>query len=110
MNEEQRKEWIQAAKEQVLRNARETDQCERDLMELYSECAMQLEKEIRAFYSKYASDNQLTETEASRDFSYLGGSPEEVTARDFSYLGVPEESKTEAEPAKTSDGQSGQNE
>ena len=66
VNEEQRKEWIQAAKEQVLRNARETDQCERDLMELYSECAMQLEKEIRAFYSKYASDNQLTETEASR--------------------------------------------
>lgn len=66
MNEEQRKEWVQAAKEQVLRNARETDQCERDLMELYSECAMQLEKEIRAFYSKYASDNQLTETEASR--------------------------------------------
>ena len=63
MNEKQRKEWIQAAKEQVLRNARETDQCERNLMELYSECAVQLEKEIRAFYSKYASDNQLTETE-----------------------------------------------
>ena len=56
------------------------------------------------------TEETLTETETSRDFSYLGGSPEEVPARDFSYLGVPEESKTEAETTKTSDGQSGQNE
>lgn len=56
------------------------------------------------------TEETLTETEASRDFSYLGGIPEEVPARDFSYLGVPEESTAEAETAETSDGQSGQNE
>lgn len=56
------------------------------------------------------TEETLTETEASRDFSYLSGSPEEVPARDFSYLGVLEESTAEAETAETSDGQSGQNE
>ena len=56
------------------------------------------------------TEETLTETETSRDFSYLGGSPEEVPARDFSYLGVPEESTAEAETAETSDGQSGQKE
>ncbi len=66
MNQRQRNQWIEAAKEQVLRNARASDRCESDLMDLYDECANGLENEIRAFYSKYAKDNQLTETEASK--------------------------------------------
>ena len=66
MNQRQRNEWIEAAKEQVLRNAKASDRCESDLMELYDECVNGLENEIRAFYSKYARDNQLTEAEASR--------------------------------------------
>ena len=66
MNQRQRNEWIESAKEQVLRNASETDSCESDLMALYDECANGLENEIRAFYSKYASENKLTETEASK--------------------------------------------
>lgn len=66
MNQRQRNEWIEAAKEQVLRNARASDRCESDLMDLYDECANGLENEIRAFYSKYARDNQLTEAEASK--------------------------------------------
>lgn len=66
MNQRQRNEWIEAAKEQVLRNAKASDRCESDLMELYDECANGLENEIRAFYSKYAKENQLTESEASK--------------------------------------------
>ncbi len=66
MNQRQRNEWIESAKEQVLRNASETDSCESDLMALYDECANGLENEIRAFYSKYASENKLTETAASK--------------------------------------------
>lgn len=65
MNQRQRNEWIESAKEQVLRNAKQTDRCESDLMDLYDECANGLEREIRAFYSKFAKDNQLTETQAS---------------------------------------------
>ena len=41
---------IEAAKEQVLRNAEGSDGCEADLMELYDECVNGLENEIRAFY------------------------------------------------------------
>ena len=66
MNQRQRNEWINAAREQVLRNAKASNRCEAGLMELYDECANGLENEIRAFYSKYARENQLTEAEASR--------------------------------------------
>lgn len=66
MNQGGRNQWVQAAKEQVLRNAKASDRCEADLMELYDECAGALENEIRAFYSRYANDNHLTEAEASR--------------------------------------------
>jgi len=38
MNQRQRNAWIEAAKEQVLRNAEASDGCEADLMELYDEC------------------------------------------------------------------------
>ena len=55
------------------------------------------------------TEETLTETEASRDFSYLGGSRKK-SGQGFSYLGVPKESTAEAETAETSDGQSGQNE
>lgn len=66
MNQRQRNEWIEAAKEQVLRNAKASDRCESDLMELYDECVNGLENEIRAFYSRYGRENQLTEAQASR--------------------------------------------
>lgn len=65
MNLRQRNEWIEAAKEQVLRNAKASDQCEAELMFLYDECVNGLETEIRAFYSKFAKDNQLTESQGS---------------------------------------------
>ena len=66
MNQRQRNAWIEAAKEQVLRNAEASDGCEADLMELYDECVNGLENEIRAFYSRHARDNQLTEAQASK--------------------------------------------
>lgn len=66
MNQRQRNEWIEAAKEQVLRNVKATDRCESELMGLYDECANGLENEIRAFYSKFARENRLTEADASK--------------------------------------------
>lgn len=66
MNQKQRNAWIEAAKEQVLKNAKKTDGCEAELMMLYDECAYSLEKEIRAFYQKFAKDNQLSEAEAGQ--------------------------------------------
>lgn len=65
MNLRQRNEWIEAAKEQVLRNAKVSDRCEAELMLLYDECVNGLETEIRAFYSKFAKGNHLTEAQAS---------------------------------------------
>ncbi len=70
MNQRERNAWIEAAKEQVLQNAVQSDGCEAELMMLYDECANSLENEIRSFYSRYAKDNQLTEAEAS---AYLTG-------------------------------------
>lgn len=66
MSLKERNEWIERAKQRVLDNAKTTDSYVRDIMFLYDEAANQLELEIYAMFQKYASDNQLTEAEASR--------------------------------------------
>lgn len=43
MSQKERNEWIERAKERVLRNAKETDTYARDIMDLYDETANQLE-------------------------------------------------------------------
>ena len=59
MSQKERNEWIERAKERVLRNAKETDTYVRDIMDLYDETANQLENEINAMFQKYAQDNKL---------------------------------------------------
>ena len=59
MSQKERNEWIERAKERVLRNAKETDTYARDIMDLYDETANQLENEINAMFQKYAQDNKL---------------------------------------------------
>lgn len=59
MSQKERNEWIERAKERVLRNAKETDTYARDIMDLYDETVNQLENEINAMFQKYAQDNKL---------------------------------------------------
>lgn len=66
MNQWERNQWIERAKQRVLSNAEMTDSYVRDIMDLYDETANQLEMEINAMYQKYAGGNGLTEAEASR--------------------------------------------
>lgn len=66
MSQRARNEWIERAKQRVLKNARQTDSYVQDIMLLYDETANQLEMEINAMFQKYATDNELTETEASK--------------------------------------------
>lgn len=66
MGSRERNEWIERAKQRVLDNAKLADSYVRDIMFLYDETANQLEMEINAMYQKYASDNGLTEAEASK--------------------------------------------
>lgn len=66
MGSRERNEWIERAKQRVLDNAELADSYVRDIMFLYDETANQLEMEINAMYQKYASDNGLTEAEASK--------------------------------------------
>ena len=54
MSQKERNEWIERAKERVLRNAKETDTYARDIMDLYDETVNQLENEINAMFQKYA--------------------------------------------------------
>lgn len=95
MNQRQRNAWIEAAKEQVLRNAAASDGCETELMELYDECVNGLELEIRAMYSKYATENGLTESQASR---LLTG--KEFTVWKNSMEGYLKEAKKQGEGSK----------
>ena len=53
MSQKERNEWIERAKERVLRNAKETDTYVRDIMDLYDETANQMENEINAMFQKY---------------------------------------------------------
>ena len=66
MSQKERNEWIERAKQRVLENAELTDSYVRDIMLLYDETVNQLEMEINAMFQKYASDNGLTDAEASK--------------------------------------------
>ena len=66
MSQKERNEWIERAKERVLRNAKETDTYARNIMDLYDETANQLENEINAMLQKYAQDNKLDNAEAEK--------------------------------------------
>lgn len=66
MSRAERSEWIERAKQRVLDNAKETDRAAEEIMMLFDEAAWQLETEIHAMYQKYATDNGLTDAEASR--------------------------------------------
>ncbi len=66
MSQKERNEWIERAKQRVLGNAELTDSYVRDIMLLYDETVNQLEMEINAMFQKYASDNGLTDAEASK--------------------------------------------
>ena len=61
-----RNDWIEHAKEQILKNAGRTDSYVRGLMDLYDEAAYTIEKEINALFARFAKDNNLTDAEASR--------------------------------------------
>ena len=66
MSQRERNEWIERAKQRVLDNAKQTDSYVSDIMFLYDETANQLENEINAMFQKYATDNGLTDVEASK--------------------------------------------
>lgn len=66
MGQRERNEWIERAKQRILDNAELADSYVRDIMVLYDETVNQLEMEINAMFQKYAGENGLTETEASR--------------------------------------------
>ncbi len=60
-----RNEWIEDAKERVLRNTQRADDYAKELIFLYDEAAFNIEKEIEALFARFAKDNGLTE-EAAR--------------------------------------------
>lgn len=60
-----RNEWIEDAKDRVLRNTKRADDYARELIFLYDEAAFNIEKEIEALFARFAKDNGLTE-EAAR--------------------------------------------
>lgn len=66
MSQRERNEWIERAKHRVLDNAEQTDQSVKEIMFLFDEAAWQLETEINSMFQKYATDNGLTDAEASR--------------------------------------------
>lgn len=66
MSRTERSEWIERAKQRVLDNAKQTDEAVKEIMFLFDEAAWQMETDINAMFQKYASDNGLTEAEASR--------------------------------------------
>ena len=66
MSQKERNEWIERAKQRVLENARETDRSVKEIMFLFDEAAWQLETEINAMFQRYATENGLTNAEASK--------------------------------------------
>ena len=56
-----RNEWIEDAKDRVLRNTKRADNYARELIFLYDEAAFNIEKEIEALFARFAKDNGLTE-------------------------------------------------
>ena len=59
-------EWIERAKQRVLNNAEITDQSVKEIMFLFDEAAWTLETEINSMFQKYATENGLTNAEASK--------------------------------------------
>lgn len=66
MSQKERNEWIERAKQRVLDNAQMTDQSVKEIMFLFDEAAWSLETEINAMFQKYATENGLTNAEASK--------------------------------------------
>lgn len=66
MNQKERNEWIERAKQRVLDNAEITDQSVKEIMFLFDEAAWQMETEINAMFQKYATENGLTNAETSK--------------------------------------------
>jgi hypothetical protein len=80
-----RSQWIEDAKKRVLQNTRRTDDYTRELIFLYDEAAVNIEKEIEALLSRFARDNGLTEEAArqlleGREYSVWRKSIEEYIA------------------------------
>ena len=80
-----RNEWIEDAKERVLRNTKRTDDYAREVIFLYDEAAFNIEKEIEALFARFAEDNGLTEEAArqlleGKEFSVWRKSIEEYIA------------------------------
>lgn len=66
MSQRECNEWIERAKQRVLENAEITDHSVKEIMFLFDEAAWQLETEINAMFQKYATENGLTNAEASK--------------------------------------------
>lgn len=66
MSYQDRSQWIEDAKTRMLENTRRADNVARELIFLYDEAAFSVEKEINALFARFAKDNGITETEASR--------------------------------------------
>ncbi|MFR8426914.1 MAG: hypothetical protein ACLVCH_04205 [Roseburia inulinivorans] len=66
MSQKERNEWIERAKQRVLDNAQMTDQSVKEIMFLFDEATWSLETEINAMFQKYATENGLTNAEASK--------------------------------------------
>lgn len=69
MSRKERNEWIERAKQRVLENAEEIDHSVKEIMFLFDEAAWQLETEINSMFQKYATENGLTNAEASKMLS-----------------------------------------
>lgn len=61
-----RSQWIEDAKDRLLKNEGRADQAAKELLFLYDEAAYSVEKEINTLYARYAKENSLTAAEASR--------------------------------------------
>ncbi|MEG2634760.1 MAG: minor capsid protein, partial [Oscillospiraceae bacterium] len=66
MSLEERNHWIEAAKEKVIFDEGKTNKAVDDIMFLYDETAFEIENRINALFTKYATDNKLSSSEANR--------------------------------------------
>lgn len=85
-----RNEWIEDAKERVLRNTQRADDYAKEVIFLYDEAAFNIEKEIEALFARFAKDNGLTE-EAARQL---------LEARNTAYGANPSRSISPRHPAR----------
>ncbi len=73
MSYQTRNEWIEDAKNRLLKNERRADEAARELLFLYDEAAYAIEKDINTLFARYAKDNRLTAAEAGS--TAIGASP-----------------------------------